>query len=189
MWYFSKSNFCWKRWEKKFEKLRRNLFLPRHEEAQEQGGERLAMLEDGRKQFEVKHTVLSTLFILVILICIESWSRSRTGWYEDGDDYKMTTLVIFAYRQEEQPKWSYSGALIKMAFLEDRRSFSCGRRLFKLHGATIVVMLENHVLQHTFRRGTEDYGNLTRDVSTTSYLIEKSFWAWKMCWVGNLTSV
>lgn len=43
-----------------------------HKEAQEQDGGRLAMLKDGKKQFEVKHTVLSTLFILVVLICIES---------------------------------------------------------------------------------------------------------------------
>ena len=69
------------------EKRRKNLFLPRHEEAQEQDGERLAMMEDRRKQPKVKHTVLSTLFVLVVLICIESWSTSWTGWHEDGGDY------------------------------------------------------------------------------------------------------
>lgn len=46
--------------------------------------------------FVVKHTVLSTPFILVVLIWIETWSKSWTGWYEDGGDYNE----ISTHRQE-----------------------------------------------------------------------------------------
>ena len=33
---------------------------------------------------------------------------------------------------------------------------SFGRRLFKLHGTPAVIMTENRILVHTFRRGTEE---------------------------------
>ena len=47
---------------------------------------------------------------------------------------------------------------------------SFGRRLFKLHGAPAVIVLQRVVLLHTFRGDTEDYGEWTQDVSTTFYL-------------------
>ena len=74
---------------------------------------------DGRKQFEVKHTDLSTLLILVVLICIESLSWSWTGWYEDGGDY----IGDFHTQEEGKNESSYSGALTRTACLEDGQRF------------------------------------------------------------------